>query len=126
MQPVAHCVTGSYRLTSPRVSSGHLRADGTSFTTQRALREVSRSGFTNSVHVYIYICIFLTRGRAGRNTCLGKARNNMLRPNSESNGGHNQIIHDRGRPEHLLGPSPYINVYIHIHIYRHIYTCMHR
>ena len=67
--------------------------------------------------------------RAGGNTCLGKTTNNMLRLNPESNGGRNQIIQDQGRPEHVIGPSPYIldvhvciHIYIHMIIYIHIYT----
>ena len=43
-------------------------------------------------------------GRASGNTCLGKAGNNMLRPNSESHGGQDQITHNQGRPEHVIGP----------------------
>ena len=46
-------------------------------------------------------------GRAGgRKHVLGKAKNNMLRLNPQSNGGRNQIIHDQGRPEHVIGPYP--------------------
>ena len=53
-------------------------------------------------------------GRAGGNTCLGKAKNDILRPHSESNGGQDQSIHAKGQPKHVIGPSPYIYVCIYI------------
>ena len=45
---------------------------------------------------------------------------NMLRPNPESNGGQDQIIHDEGRPEHVIGPSPYIYIYIYIYVWQRL------
>ena len=46
------------------------------------------------MHACMHACM------RGGNTCLGKAKHNML--NSESDGGRNQIIHDQGRPEHVI------------------------